>query len=360
MVSFQNTGILVTGGTGFIGGRLVERLALEEKACVRVLVHNWHKATWVSRTTATLLGGDVNDFESLTAAMAGCQVVFHCVGVGGSREDCWRVNVDGTKNVLEAARVVGVQRVVYLSSIAVHGPAPPDNANENAPFVRTGASYGDSKIAAEEVLWEFAKSSTVEITVLRPTFVWGPCSCWFTVAPVQEMKAGKFCLIEQGKGTCHAVHVDNLVDAMLLAAQKPEAIGEAFIITDQQPCTWAEFFHEYAAMLGIARLPSVPLKHIRLAKRIDRVLGGLYSNLSWRPTIEPLRTLMRASRFSLRLVRRPLTPFVEFSDWDVAKFLRRGDLDTSKSRDRLGYRARLSRKEGMRDVEIWLRDQNII
>ena len=363
MVNYSKKRILVTGGTGFIGGRLAERLTFEEGADVRVLVHDWRHAVWVSRTPATLIKGDVTKPESLSNAMDGCQIVFHCVGVGGSVETCQSVNVAGTRNVLRAALDAGVGRVVYLSSIAVHGPNPPDNANEATPFVRTGAPYGDSKIAAEEAIVSFTHQHPLPVVILRPTFVWGPRSQWFTVEPIRHILAGDWYLVDRGAGTCHAVHVDNLVDAMLLAGQRPEAAGEAFIITDGQPCTWAEFFLDYARIVGISRLPTVSSRvpQVRWMRVLDKSLGRTHDLLgNHMPGLEPARFLFRGTRFVIRHMRRRLGVNRLFSDWDLIKYARRGWLDTTKARDLLGYVPRVSRTEGMRQTELWLRDQRII
>jgi len=364
-VSYSRVRVLVTGGTGFIGGRLVERLTYEEGADVLVAVRDWRRATWVSRTSAALVEADVTDQASLHQVMSGRQVVFHCVGIGGSAETCRRVNVEGTRNVLHAALGAGVDKVVYLSSIAVHGPNPPDNANEEAPLVRTGTPYGDSKVAAEEEIRSFERLHSLPVVILRPTFVWGPRSQWFTVNPVRRILAGDWPLVDGGAGTCHAVYVDNLVDAMLLAGRK-EGLGRAaFLVTDDQPCTWAEFFMEYARMAGVDRLPSVSsastLAKSRIARALDRTLGSAVSALARdTPAHEPLRFLVRGTRFSIRNLHHWARPGVPFSDWDVVKYARIGRLDTTAASRRLGYEPRVSRAEGMRATESWLRDQRII
>jgi nucleoside-diphosphate-sugar epimerase len=364
MVDYQAKPILVTGGTGFIGGRLAERLAFEAQAEVRLLVRDWRHAVWASRLPARFLEGDVTRPDSLAKAMDGCDVVFHCVGVGGDPQTCRRINRDGTLHLLEAAQAAGVRRIVYLSSIAVHGPNPPDDADETAPFVRTGNAYGDSKIDTEEAITAFTEKHSLGVVTLRPTFVWGPRSAYFTIAPLQQMLAGRWRLVDQGLGTCHAVYVDNLVDAMLLAGGAPGVEGAAFLITDDQPCSWADFFLAYARMVGIHSLRSIsstgPVD--RAARRLERGLGRLLGFLEQHvPSFEPARFSFRASRFLLRRVQRLLFGSSPgFSDWDLLKYARRGRLNTSRARQRLGYAPRISRPEGMRLTECWLRDQRII
>ena len=359
MVSYAGQRILVTGGTGFIGGRLAERLAVEEHAKVRVLVHDWRKAVWVSRTQVELVQGDVRDRDSVAQAIRGCETVFHCVGVGGTLDDCRSTNIEGTRNVLECALDARVARVVYLSSIAVHGPNPPDNANEQDELRLTGSPYGDSKVLAEMVVWQFWQDHGLPVVIIRPTFVWGPRSAVFTVWPVHCMKLGRWFLVDGGRGTCNAVYIDNLVDGILLAGVKPEAAGEAFLITDGQPCTWAEFYGHYARMIGVEELPSVRFT-ARLAVPVVEYTDALLYKLDSTPAREPVRTLVRALRRGLRLIRHLPARYAVMNSWDLIKYARQGGLNISKARTLLGYTPRFSLREGVRETEIWLRDQKII
>lgn len=360
MVGYAGRKILVTGGTGFIGSRLAERLAVEEAAKVRVLVHDWGKAVWISRVNVELVQGDIRDKSSVAKAIQGCEIVFQCAAAGGNQDVCITTNVEGTRNVLECAANACVERVVYLSSIAVHGPTPPDNADEKDEFRRSGQPYADSKVGAEEVVWQFWKQHRLPVVVIRPAPVWGPRGEWFTVWPVSCMKAGQRILVDGGRGTCDVVYIDNLVDALLLSGLKTKIEGEAFLITDGHPCTWAEFFGHYARMLGVARLPSIRSDAARImlpaAAYIDRVL----CRLGYTPTWEPARTLIRAGRLGLRLIRGLVAPCAITDPSDVARYAHRGKLDISKACTLLGYTPHFSLEEGMRETETWLRDQRII
>lgn len=360
MVGYAGRKVLVTGGTGFIGSRLAERLAVEEHAKVRVLVHDWRKAVWVSRVDVELVQGDIRDPSLIAQAMRGCEIVFHCAAGSGTPDACVDINVGGTRNVLECAIGARVERVVYLSSVAVHGPTPPDNADERAEFRRSGQPYADSKVGAEEVVWQFWKQHRLPVVVIRPVPVWGPRGEWFTVWPISCMKAGQRFLVDGGRGACHVVYIDNLVNALLLAGVETKVEGEAFLLTDGHPCTWADFFGHYARMLGIERLPSVRSDVARLTLPAARYIDGFLCRLSYTPAWEPARTLIRAARLSLRLIRGLVAPCAITDPWDLARYAHRGKLNISKARTLLGYKPRFSLEEGMRETETWLRDQRII
>jgi nucleoside-diphosphate-sugar epimerase len=360
MVSFKELPVLVTGGTGFIGSRLAERLAVEEQAKVRVLVRDWRKAVWISRANVELVQGDVRDSDSVVRAMQGCQIVFHCAASAGTRDECISTNVDGTRNVLQCAAALSVDRVVCLSSVAVHGPTPPDNADEQDELRPTGDPYVDSKIAAEKVVWQFWHQHRFPVVVIRPAAVWGPRGESFTLWPLHRMKSGQWFLLDHGRGTCNAVYIDNLVDALLLAGLNESAVGEGFLITDGQPCSWAEFFGHYARMLGIGELRSTGLLSARFTLLVIERLDRLLNKLKHTPQREPARILVRAFRRGLKIIRRLPARFAVFSSWEVAKYAHRGKLNVSKARRLLGYTPRLTLNEGMRETEIWLRDQRIL
>src|SRR5262249_24756149 len=248
--------VAVTGGTGSIGSRLAERLAFEERARVRVLVHDWRKATWVSRADVELMLGDVTQPETLDPFVSGAAVVFHCVGIGGTPKRCRAVNVEGTRHVLEACARSSVKRIVYLSTIGVHGPHLFEGLDESAPFRCLGDPYADSKVEAEEVFWDFLARCPMEGTVIRPTYVWGPNSPNFTLDPLRAILSRRFHLVDGGRGRCNAVHVDNVVDIALRAGTHPAAAREAFLVRDPDRLTWGKFFGHYAAMTGVdAPLP---------------------------------------------------------------------------------------------------------
>lgn len=243
--------VLVTGATGFIGGRLAERLVLEHGAEVRALVRSFGGAWRLARFPVTLARGDVTDRQALAAAARGCDLVFHCAyGTTGSQRSRAWVNREGTRRVLEAARAAGVGRVVNLSTLMVYGQTADGDLDETAPRRRFGNHYSDSKLAAEEIALGFSRSGGVPVTVLQPTAVYGPWGGVWTEAVLAALKTGRQILVNGGDGLANAVYVDDLVSAMLLAAVKEGAVGEAFLVSGESPVTWRELYGRFERMLG--------------------------------------------------------------------------------------------------------------
>ena len=134
MTPLTNATVLVTGATGFIGGRLAERLVVEHGARVRALVRNFGRAARLARFPIELVQGDLCSPESIDRAVAGCDYVFHCAYGSDGQDDARRVvNAQGTRHVLDAALKHRVKRVVHTSTVTVYGNTPDGPLDETAP-----------------------------------------------------------------------------------------------------------------------------------------------------------------------------------------------------------------------------------
>lgn len=325
--------ILVTGATGYIGGRLAERLVQKEGARVRVLARTPAKAAWLAEMGCEVVPGDLTDPSSVWRTVDGCTLVYHAgawVSEQGAHDEVWAVNVIGTKHLVEAAIAAKVERFVQVSSCAVYGSRQAFDIDESTP-PRSGSSlYADSKIAAEAVVWRAWREQALPVVVARPAQVYGLGSPQFTIRPLQMILAGKLVLIDGGRHLCKPLYIDNLVDGLLCCGEAAAAVGEAFNFSDGAPVPWRDFFGAYAAMAGVERLPSLPypLAWIgALLLEAQARVRGKPAQLNRRV----LRTLRSNNSFSIR-----------------------------KAQQLLGWQPRVDLAEGMRRTEEWLRAQGYL
>ena len=229
--------IFVTGAGGCLGGRLVQRLVLgSREVAVEPLVHRLSGAgaMRLARLPVDVHQGSVTDRDRMDELMADCDAVVHCAV--GDRE----ATVTGTRTVLAAAEDAGVETFVYICSGSIHGHDFEGVLTEDAP-IEPDTEYGEWKADAAAVVDEYRTGGGMQPTSIRPFIVYGPFS-EFVRAPVETLKEGAI-LTDGGHGTVNQIYVDNLVDAVLLALERPAARGEVYLAVDDDPVTWRRYLH---------------------------------------------------------------------------------------------------------------------
>lgn len=318
--------MLITGAAGFVAGHLAERL-LRLGVPVRGLVRRPAAAGWLAEQGAELVAGDLLEPASLARAAAGCDVVVHAAAwTGGAKDEAqgWAINVDGTAHMLQAARAAGVQRFVYISSVAVYGLNRSPVIDETAPTPPVGQLYPDSKIAAEALV-RSAHGHSMATTVVRPACTYGPRGEAWTISVVEQIKAGRLVLLGADRGLVNTGYIANVIDGLLLAMAHPAAAGETLNLCDGTAVTYRQFYLRYAAMLGLDRLPTYPAW---LARGAATPPGRLVRRL---------------------LGRRPVGPWSYHFRFNPSRF------SIEKAARLLGYRPAVDFDEGMRRTEAWLR-----
>lgn len=215
---------LVTGATGFIGHTLAARL-LERGDRVRLLVRDPARARDLSAAGAELAVGDVSRPSTLPAAVDGVEVVVHLAGLvkAVTREELFRVNAGGTRAVARAAAAAGRPRFVLVSSLAAAGPSREGRPRVEEDRPAPVSQYGESKLAAEDELRELA--GRLEATVVRPPAVYGPRDPEFLPALFRMARTGVVVKAGFGDKRYSLIHVQDLADAILLAAERGKRLG---------------------------------------------------------------------------------------------------------------------------------------
>ena len=315
----------VTGGSGFVGGRLIERLVADGHA-VRALARSQAAADRVAALGAEPVRGELGDPASLEDGAAGCELAFHAaaeVAQWGTREHFVAVNVDGTRNVAEACRAAGVRRLVHVSTEAVLLAGQPlVNVNEYEP-TRTDspALYSSTKAMAEEVVVA-ANSAALETVVVRPRFVWGRGDTTLLPAMLDAMRSGCFRWIGGGRHLTSTTHVDNVIEGLVLGAQRGRP-GGIYFVTDAEPVVFRDFVSALVRTQGV-----------------EPPAGELPAGVA-----DALAVSCEAAWRALPLPGEP--PLTRFAVWVSS---RECTIDISRARAELGYAPVRSRKDGLDEL----------
>jgi nucleoside-diphosphate-sugar epimerase len=315
----------VTGGSGFIGGRLIERLVAEGTS-VRALARSDSSAAAVEARGAEAVRGDLSDVEAISAGARGTDTAYHLaanVEAWGPWEDFVRDNVTGTENVLTATRAAGVTRFGHCGTeAALIAGEPLVSVDETVPLrPDSRAPYASTKARAELAVRR-ANRDGFETVVIRPRFVWGAGDTTLLPSLVAMVKSRRFAWIGGGKQLTDITHVDNVVEGLLLGARKGRG-GEVYFVTDGEPAVFRDFVTALLETQGV----KVPDRSIPtwLAGPIAAACEGL-----WR---------------ALPLPGQP--PLTRFVYWVSSQEC---TIDISKARRELGYRPVKNRAEGLAEL----------
>jgi len=223
--------ILVTGGTGLVGSQLIEDLIEKGHSpdSIRALVRPQSDPAFLRQRGVRLCPGDVLDLESLKAAARGVHTVFHCAGaVTEKKKELFRqVNFHGTERMLEAARLAGVDRFIYVSTIGIYGLLEKTPATEEHPKSPL-RPYAFAKLAAEEKVWEYHRVHGLRSVALRPTAIIGERDRTIAKRLVEIAQRRFVPMIGGGTARASFVDVRDLTRALILASECEDAVGKAY------------------------------------------------------------------------------------------------------------------------------------
>lgn len=323
--------VLVTGANGFVGSNLCAAL-LRDGVDTRGLVRKSSDQSFIAPLRdLEVVTGDITDRHSLDAAMAGIEIVYHVAALTsdwGPWEEFRRINVEGVRNVMEAARAHGVRRVVHISSISVYGFPGRVDIPEDAAFVpRPGDPYITTKAEGERLALGY-HGDGLEVTAIRPGGVFGPNDRTTTLRLAPELLRGKLPFVDGGRHRTAPVYVDNLVQLIRLAGDSGRAGGQVYNAVDDGEVTWREFFTWLCQDLGCAP----PTRSFPAA-------------LAW-----PAAILIEAAA---KLAGRKESPPI--NKYRVRAVMADNHYSPDKAKRELGYRPEISTREGLRRTAAWYR-----
>lgn len=329
--------ILITGATGLVGSHFAEQMR-KRGYRVRALVRKPSQCTDLVSWGVDLVEGDMTNRDSLRRASNGVTVVVHCaakVGDWGPTEAYRSVNVDGLRDLLEAVEAqTTLKRFVHVSSLGVYPARDHYGTDEFEPVSTTGIDgYTLTKVEAENLVREHIRERQLPAVVLRPGFIYGPRDQTIIPKVLARLKSGGFKFLGTGQQLLNNTYVGNLVEAIFLAIEKDDVVGEVFNITDDRLVSRREFIGTLCDNAGIP----VPNKSVPLpvAKKLANLMEGLYRLLGKQEA--PLLSSARIKFLGLNL-----------------------DYSIDKARRILGYKPSTDFTDAMRTTVSWCRDVGLL
>ncbi len=325
--------ILVTGGTGFTGTALVERLCRDGHAVVALDYKEGLACDALRALGAEVIIGSVTDRPAVERSMRGVEFVFHLAAafreLNVPNSFYHEVNVAGTRVVLEAAREAGVRKFVYCSTCGVHGNIDHPPAGEDAP-IQPADYYQRTKYEAEPLVKEFGRSG-METVILRPAAIYGPGDPERFFLIFKRVAKGSFPMFGSGRTLYHPLYIDNLVDAFLLCMPPGAGEGREYLIADERYYPIEEIVRAVGRALGVpVRIRHYPVLPVVVAGHICEAVCKPFGVT---PPIFPRRV-----------------------DW----YRQNRAFDITRAKGELGYQPQVELDDGLRRTGTWYRQMGLL
>jgi nucleoside-diphosphate-sugar epimerase len=244
--------ILITGGNGLLGRHLVTALQ-DQGMSARVLALPAEDTSWLDQHGVAVYRGDIREPDTLTAPMSSVAAVFHLAGMMGlwrPMADYRAVNVTGTENVCRAALAEGVPRLVHVSSWTVYGMDLGQPAREEFLLKPFSEPYAVTKAAGDLAVQRMIAEQHLPAVIIRPGTFFGPGDRLHFGRMADRLRAGKGVIVGAGDNALPFVYVTDVVQGLMLALDRPNAVGQAFNITNDSPLTQREMLEAIARETG--------------------------------------------------------------------------------------------------------------
>lgn len=310
---------LVTGAAGYIGNALVKRLVKEGHE-VKALIHNIVPKDIEKK--AEYINGDITDIDSIRAVVKDIDILFHCAAIVkdyGPKKFFYKINVEGTKNLVIACQNTQLKRFIFLSHMRYE---------DRKKF----GFYSESKAVAEEFLFKKYKEKGFPTIIIRPGNVYGPGATIWVLRNINSIKKNRIALVNNGNGIFIHTYIDNLLDAILSAMEKPGIIGEDFNITDgDYSITYGKYFNDLAKIVGAKPITK------NLSKNKAMVIGKIMIFLNKIFKIKPW-----------------VTPVA------VNILTNEKEISIEKAKKLLDYTPKINYYEAMKRIATWLKEEGYL
>lgn len=315
---------LVTGASGFIGSFLCPELQ-KNGIEIRAVALPGESVDGLKQQDIEVVFADLTDKKSVGGLCDGVDTVFHLAGRvidWGPRKSYYAIMYDATRYLLQES-AGKASRFVYVSSVCALGMGIHLKGwKEDYATTRTGIPYGDAKLDAERLLWQFQGRGEITGTVIRPTNVIGPGSVWVREI-LEKFRKAPLNLIDGSDFSASLIYVENLVEGMALAGTLPQGEGKTFHFRDDWNVSWKRYLTDLGALVGKKPSFSIPFP---VAWYSGRILEMVLTPLGIRPP---------HTRHTVGIMGRNL------------------DIDCTRARDELGWSTRVSYPEAMEKIREW-------